>query len=357
MIYLIGSLGDTIVAIPAIRAVRRKFPDAELVVLQNEAEGGLVKASDVLGSELIDRAIGYKSKRNLSGRIAEYFLLALRLRKECFDAVAYTVTSERPSRSVRRDRLFFRLCGISSFLGFNAFSKEELYPIDEHGRPVLTPHEALRRLNRLVLDGIEPSPDDIRSPLYMPNQAAIEEVDAWLLRNRSRPNLPLISLAPGCKGDANLWPGDNFVELGRKILQTFDCEIVIVGGPNEKSFGEELVRTWGSGINGAGAFSVAESAALISRCEHHIGLDTGTTHLAAGVGTKCFVIFGQRSNPGLWYPLGEGHSIVTNPVPCSGCRSENCPVPGHPCMSGISVEMVWKRLESVLADIELKYTN
>ncbi|MBK9155792.1 MAG: hypothetical protein IPM25_16560 [Chloracidobacterium sp.] len=66
------------------------------------------------------------------------------------------------------------------------------------------------------------------------------------------------------------------------------------------------------------------------------------------VGTRCFAIYGGRNNPGLWYPLGEGHTLIRRPVACSPCRLHECPVPGHPCMTDITVDAVWEHLKPML---------
>ena len=107
LIYLFGSLGDTIVAVPALRAIRRHFHGSQLVLLQNIQNGNLVKASETLPEGLVDRHLAYKNELAGSEKISEFYLLWRRLRREHFDAVVYLVNSERPARSVFRDRFFF----------------------------------------------------------------------------------------------------------------------------------------------------------------------------------------------------------------------------------------------------------
>ena len=114
---------------------------------------------------------------------------------------------------------------------------------------------------------------------------------------------------------------------------------MIVGGPTDRplaaQFGPEV-------LNAAGEFSVAGSAALLSECSLLIGLDTGTTHLAAAVGVPCVVIQSANSYAGHWDPLGDSHTVLRHEMPCAGCLCTECPVAGHPCMTGISVDEVWQ---------------
>lgn len=347
LVYLFGSLGDSIVAIPALRAIRRRFPEAEIVMLQN-LEESLVRASQVIPDGLVDRYLSYNSKADRFAKPAEFYRLWRTLRRERFTAAAYLIMSERPEKAVMRDRLFFRSAGIRDLYGFHPIASAELYPFEPNGRPAMSKHEAVFKLERLARDGIGSVPgSDLETPMLEPSPAELAEIDEWLTLRRKDKNAPLVSIGPGCKQEVNAWPLENFVTLGSRLTRETPCELIVVGGKAEFEIGERLVAAWGGGINAAGAFSVRQSAALLKRCEFHLGLDTGTTHLAAAVGTRCFAIFGGRNNPGMWYPIG-GHTVVHHPVACAPCRSLTCPVKGHPCMTEISPDAVWEHLISFM---------
>lgn len=347
--YLFGSLGDSIVAIPALRAARRQFPNAEIVLLQNFLTADLVKASQVIPDELVDRNLSYNSGLGRAGKLSNFYRLWRTIRDERFDAAVYLVISQRPKKAVLRDRLFFRSCGITKLYGFRAFSDRELYPRTEDRRPAMTEHEAVRKLRRLESDGIEFRPDeDLRIPFFYFSRAELDRIDRWLEAHIRQPDALLIGMAPGCKTKTNAWPLARFIELGNRVMAETNCEIIIVGGPGEQEAGEQIIAAWGKGVNSAGKFSVRESGALLSKCDLYIGLDTGTTHLAASSGTKCLGIYGERNNPGHWFPFGEGHTVLFHPVECAGCGLQECPVSSHPCMNGISVDAVWQNLRPLL---------
>ena len=349
LVYLFGSLGDSIVAIPALRAVRRNFPDAEIVLLQNFASGNIVLASQVIPPDLVGRYLSYNSTAGRIKKAGGFYRLWNELRREHFDAAVYLVISERPAKAVARDRMFFRSAGIKSLYGFHPVPTNELYPFDSEGRPLRSVHEAEFKLKRLERDGIMTLPEfDLRTPLFDLTVEELEKTDQRLAQQRLRRSAPLVSIAPGCKTAANTWPAEHFIELGRRLIAETGCEIIVTGGKPDVGLGEKLTSAWGEGINTAGELTVRQSAALLARCSFHIGLDTGTTHLAAAVGTRCFAIYGERNNPGLWYPLGSGHTILYHPVACAACRLPACPVPGHPCMNGVSVDTAWKHLQEFL---------
>jgi ADP-heptose:LPS heptosyltransferase len=126
LVYLFGSLGDSIVAIPALRAVRHHFPDSEIVLLQNFESKGIVLASEVIPPRLVDRYLSYSSRSDRRSRLEEFFRLWRQLRVERFDAAVYLVISERPAKAVTRDRFFFRSAGIRELIGFHAVPTDEL---------------------------------------------------------------------------------------------------------------------------------------------------------------------------------------------------------------------------------------
>ena len=349
LVYLFGSLGDTIVAIPALRAVRDHYADAEIVLLQNVTGSELVKASEVIPHELIDRSINYRSRTKWLSNFSEMFDLWKRIKSENFDSAIYLVISERPHRSVVRDKVFFRLCGIGKLIGFHAFSNDELYPMDEAGRCANTDQESVRKLKRLSRDGFHYDPSEVfRQPLITAPDDEIHSAKAWLAARR-RPGKELIAIAPGCKTIANIWPLDNFLEIGRRLLVERNCDIIVTGGRAEKDLADHLIDKWGQGINAAGKFSVMGTAALLSLCDLYIGLDTGTTHLAAAVDARCFCIYGGRNNPGQWYPLGSDNVVIYHRVECAGCRLQACPLPEHPCMNSITVDAVWEHLSGFIS--------
>jgi heptosyltransferase III len=350
LIYLIGSLGDSIAAIPAFRLARRSFPGAEIVLLQNTQAEGIARASDVIPENLFDRTMSYAQGVGRKGSVGQYLNLWNRVRRERFDGAVYVVISHRPPFSVVRDKIFFRTAGIPRLYGFRPL--RGLYPKGSDGRPAMTEHEAVRKLRRLGRDRLEQAEGDLAVPLIIPTDADLERVDAWLQQRRMRPEATLAAIAPGCKTIANKWPEDRFIELGERLIAAGGHEIVITGGPAEFELGERMISAWGKGLNAAGAFDVRGSAALLARSRFYIGTDTGTTHLASAVGTPCFTLYGERNNPGHWFPLGKGHMLLHHPVPCAGCLAETCPVPGHPCMTGITVQDVWSHLQAFIRQLD-----
>jgi ADP-heptose:LPS heptosyltransferase len=353
LVYQIGQLGDTIVSVPALRAVRQHFGQSALIHLVHDATHRLVTSEMVLeGSGLVDEFIPYSPEKTLGKRLRTVARLWRRLRREHFDAAVSVLPSDRPRWALLRDRLFYRACGISRLIGFRPYAEPEIRPRRLSGRPAETPNEAILRLRRLFAEGLGLRDDHLAMPLLSVSRDRQEMVDDWLKRRRNYPNRPLIALCPGCKKPGNAWPPERFLEIARRLLSLESFELVIVGGPAERGLADFLTAGLaGLAIDAAGAFSVPESAALLSRCSLSIGLDTGTTHLAAAVGVPCVVLQSANSFPGHWNPLGENHFIVRAAVPCEGCLQQECPLDDHPCMRNITVDVAWEAIETAVATL------
>jgi len=348
LVYQIGSLGDTIIAIPALRAVRAHFGrDAHIAVLHNVSRAGLVTTREVLEcTPLVDEFIPYQFEEPVARRVRTAYSLWGQLRARRFDAVVSLLPSERSPVALRRDAWFFRTCGIPRVIGFQTVPDSVVRP-RENGRALPVRNEAAILLQRLRDSGIAAEANGhLRIPLLQPGRDHQTAAAAWLAARRRYPQRALVALCPGCKKPANSWPLDRFIELGRRILSTGSAEIVILGGPSDRALAAQFDPDI---LNAAGEFSVAGSAALLSHCSLLIGLDTGTTHLAAAVGVPCVVIQSANSYAGHWDPLGESHTVLRREVPCAGCLCTECPVAGHPCMTGISVDDVWQVVASQAA--------
>lgn len=331
-VFMLGSLGDTITAIPALRAILRSKASADqIIVIHNSTPKGLAGPKDILPTVLgIRHFIDFEP----SGVVFQKLKLLKNLRRYRISEMFYLAPAERNAYQVLRDRWFFRASGIKRLVGFHPFSAAELYPIDAGGRPARVPHEAVWRLERLRREGIPVDLEcDIRVPFLSVVGPPKDEALRWLAVNRTYPDRPLIALCPGGNQPANLWTFERWVSLVRSLVNEGNVEIVIVGGKAEHTIGQTLVQQAGDGISAAGVLSPLGSAALLNECKLVVGLDSGPTHLAAAVGSRCLVLFGAREHPGRWYPIGNEHVVLRNDPPCAGCQARECPVPSHPCMT------------------------
>lgn len=339
LVFAIGSLGDTVLSVPALVALRAHVgPEATVTLLHNQAPDDRVSPTAVIPPGLVDDVVTFRSPgagpaetvRRLAGLVA----LAPRLRRRRFDAVVNLALSDRSARSLRQDRAFYRACAIPTLVGFEP---------EVPGRP-----EAEARLARLARAGV---PAELGpGPWLVPPPARHADAAAWRAAHAPVDAAPIVTVVTGTLMDAKRWPFERWVELGRRLHEHHGLTPVVVGGPADRDEGARLVAAWGAGANAAGDLEPLASAALLADARLHIGTDTGTTHLAGAVGTPVVALFSHRAPIEQWTPMGHGHQVVDHPVPCAGCQAVTCPVAGHPCMTGISVDQVWARVELVLAE-------
>jgi ADP-heptose:LPS heptosyltransferase len=99
--------------------------------------------------------------------------------------------------------------------------------------------------------------------------------------------------------------------------------------------------------------TVTQTAALLERADLFVGADSGPSHLAACAGIPSVVLFSGTNRSAQWRPWSRRSLILKHPVPCRPCHQKSCPLAGHPCMSGLEPDRVyraarrwWARLHS-----------
>jgi ADP-heptose:LPS heptosyltransferase len=94
-----------------------------------------------------------------------------------------------------------------------------------------------------------------------------------------------------------------------------------------------------------GATDLADLAEVLAAADAVVVGNTGPAHLAAAVGTPVVSLFAPTVPAVRWRPWRVPHELLFVDVPCAGCRMRECPVPGHPCLGGVTVEDVLAALE------------
>jgi len=157
---------------------------------------------------------------------------------------------------------------------------------------------------------------------------------------------PLVILHPGAAyGTAKRWLPERFAELVRRFPEVRWC---LIGSSDERLQNSELARSMDHGIEDrTGSGDLKELGRLLSGARALVCNDSGPMHLAAAVGTPVVAIFGS-TEPRHTGPLGEGHRVIRRVVECSPCYLRTCPIDLR-CMKAVSVDEVEKALKDVLA--------
>ncbi len=349
LLYRLGSLGDTLVALPALHLVAKTFPDAERRLLTNfPVSAKAPPAVAIVGESgllhgYFRYTVGTRSPREL-------FALWRELRRWKPDVLIY-LAAARGERAARRDHLFFRLCGISHQVGLplTETMQENRLLTDPDGSQYFEPEgeRLVRNLSELgSIDLDDPAAWDLH--LTAAEHARATET---LLPVGTQ---PVIAVSVGTKVQAKDWGRENWRALLREVATIYgEHALVLLGAPEELEVSDVAASGWravsGSPVlNLCGALTPRESAAVLARARVLLGHDSGPMHLAAAVQTPCVAIFAARNKPRVWFPYGRQHRVVYHQVSCWGCGLETCLLEGKRCLNSITVDEVVAALRSVL---------
>jgi asparagine synthase (glutamine-hydrolysing) len=347
LVFRIGQLGDTLVALPALAQLRRDSPGRRIVLLtENYASArNRVSAWDVVNKTgWVDDVLAYDVDLPFTQRLRQRLAIARRIR-ELRPSRVISLAPHRTAPQRLRDHFVFRvLLGISQVHGVWAGSMKR--------PPALRPMQRLepewRRLQKLVQADPERAPtEEFRLPL---TTEEADEARRLLAAKGIGQRRPLIAVGAGSKMPAKRWPRERFAEVLERVQQRFpSAGVVLLGGPDEAAYCGELVHKAGLAVvNLAGELSIRGSAAILARCDAYLGNDTGVMHLAAAVGTKCVAIFSARDFPGIWEPMGSGHRVLRQETECAGCMLVECTTEDMRCLKAITSDAVWRELLAVL---------
>lgn len=345
-VFQIGSLGDTIVSVPSLLSIRELLPDCSEYILLSQSKSKLT----VSPNRIFDMA--WKAKRELRYRgpkngysnrsLSSMMSLAGLLAKLHYYRPKYCVylmPAERAAWQVERDIKFFRASPIRNLVGFRPVTDAER--IAAQG-PNIRSTEAFLRFRRLWNEHAEAKfAEYSRPPLFNPGPDADAAVDRWLGRRRVAANRPLVALCPYSNSSSRNIPQGTVIEILKRLDSELGVETVILGGMKDNAAAARLVADAGNGLNACGEFSPSESAALLTKCALAVCTDSGPLHLAGALGVPTVTSY-SRVNPLLnrWFPLGPNHTILYRNVSCAGCRENACPIPDHPCMTGITADQI-----------------
>lgn len=331
-----GQLGDTLLATPALRALKDAFPMAEVTIIARSWAVELARRYPC-----VDRAIPLTAPledwNGVEG-LAHPFLaeamgygydLVLQLHGDSTTAARLALAMQG-----RLTAGFCREQGIGA--GFDL-----LLPMPE-GEP-----EILRGLRLVHSLGARPAGAHLEFPLLPDDRRELEAIPelAGVLEQR-----PVVLLHPGARPPAKRWPVERFAELADTLHRRWNATLVVVGGAEEPALVEVMLeRAAAPAANLAGRLSLGGLAALLSRADLFVGNDSGPAQLAAALCPRSLRIFGP-ANRHRWAPLDrDSHRIVHHQVECSPCGHWECPI-DHRCLRRVGLDDVLAEADRLLGE-------
>lgn len=342
LIYRLGSIGDTVVAIPCFKLIAGVFPNAERRVLTNFPGGAKVAPIDtILGP--MNLVHGYFCYPLNARNPQTLYRLSRQIRSWGPEALVY-LAAPRGRLKAFRDALFFKACGISKLIGV-PWNKDRQH-IRKPGVGGLWESEACRMARCIEKLG-DAKPNDAESYdlnlTVAERQKAKNELAGW------KGSGLFIGASIGTKANSKDWGQKNWKALFNRWSQIHSAfGLALVGSADEYGVSQKIAESWkGAWLNLCGRFTPRETAAALERAALFVGHDSGPMHLAASVGTPCVAIFSARNKPGEWYPFGSQHRVLYHQTPCYGCKLVVCERFDKMCIRSITVEEVCEVLDDV----------
>ena len=334
-------LGDAIMALPALRAVRNRFPEAEIHILARPYVADIYREQSVC-----NELIAYESHGKHAGILGRE-RLAAELRAGEFDVALLLQNAFDAAWLAWR-------AGIPERIGYARDGRGILLtkpvPVPETGEIPL--HEKFYYLELLRRIGwIDSLADNSFIGLNVLEQDRVRAAE-FLAQFGARRDSVRIAVGAGASyGSAKCWPPSRFAELANRLQSQSDADVILFGTAAEAA----VTRAISSGlrrppIDLTEKTAIADLPALLSQCHLFIGNDSGAMHVAAAVGLPIVAVFGPTDPLGT-APVTPRCAIVRQRPYCSPCFLRHCPT-DHRCMLNITPDMVEAAAKPWLHELE-----
>jgi heptosyltransferase II len=329
-------VGDSVMTVPALRALRRLLPDAKITLAVRPSAKGIFSEVDFIDDVLVyDRRNAF----SVISQVREW-------RKREFDlAVLFQNAFEAA--------LIPFLAGVPLRLGYATESRQAMLT---HPLPLpdwrSSKHEvfyylylvtALEQLLSGTSTVCEADPD-ISLAI---SEARKTEAAAMLRSYGVNEGKSVVAICPGSiNSRAKRWPAERFAALADRLLDQ-QRQVVIIGSPDELDVTNEVTsRMRNRPVVLTGKTTLDQITAALSLSDLVVTNDTGPAHIAAALGCQTIVIFGP-TNPLTTRPFSFKAEILHHPPDCAPCMLRDCPI-DHRCMTAITVDEVFERSHALL---------
>ena len=320
-----GQLGDVVMSLPALRAVREQFPAARITVAVGKPAGEIIRMSGYADDTIeVDRVALRDGFKPLS--VVRVFQMAKNVRGRKFDFVidlhSFAETNLLGFFSGAPKRLFSRRRGRS--LDFLANFKPAP-PLEENNRER---HQVDRYLDVLLPLGVSAMQ---RVPRLATSFADDRELDRLLRKSKADTGTPLVGLFPGAGHESRRWPLEKFAQLADSLARNDSVRPIVFAGPEEQALIPRMRSIFPSSTVILDQLSIRQLASAQARLAVFVSNDTGPLHIAAAVGAPVVLLLDGRA-PDSYIPLSEPKRVI-----CGAGISE------------ITVEQVYEATRALLA--------
>ncbi len=330
-------VGDAVMTLPALEAVRQNFPEAQITVL---AKPWVAPLFD--NHPAVDRVIVFDKGQGQLNALKEIMRVTRLVRKARFDVAVLFQNAFEAALIAFLGRVRHRVGYQTDGRGF----------LLTHGVP---PDEKVLGVHQVgyycaILNAMGwPAPE--KDPVLHVTDEVNQEAQGVLAAKGIDSRNFLVGLSPGAVfGSAKRWPPERFAKIGDRKAEKWNAHVIVFGSKGEKIIGDRVCATMHHrALNLCGETSLEVSMGVMGLCRFFVTNDSGLMHVAAALGLPTVAVFGSTDHVTTG-PRGPKTRIVRRPVSCAPCMKPECPT-DHRCMLGISPDAVWETMEALRRDI------
>ncbi|MBI5144518.1 MAG: lipopolysaccharide heptosyltransferase II, partial [Candidatus Omnitrophica bacterium] len=325
LVIKISAIGDCILSVPSLRAIRAKFDNANIKVLVG------IQSRDVFDRcpYINDRIVcDLKSKdKGVSGLLR----LARRLRKDYYDIII-------DLQNNRKSHILAFLTYAPVRYGYdNGKLSLLLNRKVKDDAPFLDPIE--HQFRTLKLAGVRPQEKNLE---LWPSEGDERRMEQFLKDNWVKPGQALvgINVRASSRWQAKNWPASHIAELCDRLAKEFNIRVVLTGSKEDLNFTNQILKaTKSKPITAVGKTDILELACLIKRFKVYLTPDSAPMHIASAVATPFIALFGPTDPKRHIVPSGD-YTMIRKDMKCSPCYSTHC-IKNFKCMKDITVGEVF----------------
>lgn len=329
LVIHLGQLGDVVLGLPALSAIREKFNQAHITLLLGKATGEIAKLARISDDHIVVDRVALRDGNTLRS-IVRIFGLIREIRSRKFDLVIDLHSLSETN-----------LLGFLSGAGRRLFANRENRSLDRlsNFRPRPPLEDKSKHVTDRYFDVLKPLDVDAetRAFRFRPDEKDLEYVQDRFFSGPTQQLDISIGLFPGAGNPSRRWSLENFAALANRLIGDGIRPVVILG-PEEASLKESVKKNFPAGTVIIEGLTIGQFVAAVSKLDVFVANDTGPLHLAACCGVAIVLLLDGRA-PMTYLPRAEAMRVV---------RGET--------IGSISVDQVYRSIENLMnaRDIELR---
>lgn len=344
-------VGDAVMATPSLRALRERFPNAQITYLCRR----YVKAM-FTGLSFVDRVLTYRTGKTPRRTGKGMLRLARRLKRGKFDMAVLLTNSFKTA-------MVCKLAGIPRIVGYDRDSRgflltDRLLPYKSNGKFVPSPiiHYYMgvaqylgARSRDLHMELAVTDAERARARLVLERCGLSPDLEKPLAAGRP----PLIMINAGAQyGAAKCWLPENFAAVADRFVRELGATILLSGTSRERRILDAIQRhmTHAAVDLSSKGLTLGALKEVVRRCDLMITNDTGPRHIAAAFDVPVITIFGP-THPEWTEIYFAKEKQVSVKVDCGPCQKKLCPL-DHRCMKQVTPDLVYTRAMDLLNPVK-----